>query len=121
MIMRLLLNLLVSIGPVLCKTLPARHQPVASTPPSPLEVAANSHIPNIALPDKINKATTTLLQLMTIWGQAETFAYEVTIDKVTSNATGYTEFSHWNRIEMLFILNTNLAVPLSDTHFVRAS
>jgi hypothetical protein len=119
--MRILLNLLVSAGLVLCKTLPARHQPDASTPPSPLEVAAESRIPNIALPDKINEATTTLLQLMTIWGQAETSAYQVTIDKVTSNATGYTDFSHWNRTEMLFILNTNLAVLLSDTHFVRAS
>jgi hypothetical protein len=65
--------------------------------PSPLEVAANSRLPNIPLPAEINDATKTLLQLMTIWNQAEIDAYHNTIDKIATNATGFTDFKNWNR------------------------
>jgi hypothetical protein len=100
-----ILNLLAIAGSALGSTI--RRD---TTPPSALEVAANSRLPNVPLPESINHSTQTLLQLLTIWGQAELSAYHETIDKITSNATGFTDFKQWNRAEVLGIFNTHLAV-----------
>lgn len=87
-----------------------------------LERAANSRLPDIPLPANVNDATTTILQLMTIWFESELAAYEDTIGLVTNNSKGYTEFRRWNKTEVLGILNTNLAVlDTSTTNLIRPS
>ncbi|KAH7392300.1 hypothetical protein DE146DRAFT_136093 [Phaeosphaeria sp. MPI-PUGE-AT-0046c] len=74
-----------------------------------LERAANSLLPDIPLPTTINDATTTLLQLMTIWFESEISAYHETIALISNNSKGYTDLRRWNKSEVLDILSTNLA------------
>lgn len=83
-----------------------------------LEHAANSRLPDISLPVTINDATTTLLQLMTIWFESEISAYHETIALISNNSNGYTDLGRWNKSEVLDILNTNLAVlPSHSLYF----
>ena len=75
-----------------------------------LEVAANSRLPNIPLPKEISNSTKTLLQFMTIWGEAEVASMSETLDKISKNATGFTDFGIWSRANVSSILSRHLAV-----------
>lgn len=87
-------------------------QPQESSALAALEVAANSRLPNIPLPKEISDSTKTLLQFMTIWGEAEVSSLSETLDKISRNVTGFNEFGGWSRANVSSILSNHLAVSL---------